>query len=492
MLISELSTFANGIPIATKRHTTRLIGNRNETCDVSLETVSQSEHPKRKAETMPQSQEPKPRQLLAYAMPALPIAALSLPFYVMVPEFYTKEVGIPIATVGFVLLLVRIIDAVTDPIAGALADWTRPSFGRRRSWVIASAPLVAICAWFVMRPVGGATAFYLFAWATALSLAWTAISVPYQAWGTELSRSYEGRTRVAAYRESFTVIGTLVALLVPAMIQMQGGGSRDGLAGLAFLIAVGLPVAALVAVSFAAEPQERVHSRMDLKAGLPHMLSNQPFKRLILAFFVNSLANGLPATLFLFFVADRLGAKDAAGPLLVLYFLCGVAGVPFWLWLARRTSKHRAWALGMVLACLGFAAAPFLGAGDVALFGAVCVVTGLALGADVVLPAAIQGDVIDVDTAATGQERAGLYLGLWALATKLAFAGAVGFAFPLLALAGYDPGAGIRTQDGLLMLGLLYAALPVALKLVATALIWNFPLDRAELVDIARTISARA
>jgi Na+/melibiose symporter-like transporter len=168
-----------------------------------------------------------------------------------------------------------------------------------------------------------------------------------------------------------------------------------------------------------------------------------------------------------------------------------VAGVPLWLWLARRLSKHRAWALGMLLACTAFAVAPLLGPGQVWLFAAVCVVTGFALGADVVLPAAVQADVIDVDTAASGQERAGLYLGLWALATKLAFAGAVGIAFPLLAFAGYDPGAGIRSEGGLVALGLLYAGLPVALKLGAVALIWHFPLDKDELAAVARTIAAK-
>ncbi len=435
--------------------------------------------------------EPRVRQLLGYALPALPVAALSLPFYVMVPEFYTKDVGIPIATVGFVLLLVRVIDAVTDPLAGALADWTRPGFGRRRTWVIASAPFVALSAWFVMRPADGAGALYLFVWATMLSLAWTAISIPYQAWGTELSRTYEGRTRVAAFRESFTVVGTLIALLLPAVVQLQGGSSRDGLSALAIFIVILLPVGAAVAVWMTPEPTERVKAGGDLRAGFRHLAANLPFRRLLAAFFVNSLANGLPATLFLFFVADRLGAKDSAGPLLVLYFLCGVAGVPFWLWLARRTSKHRAWAIGLLLACAAFAAAPFLGPGQVGLFAVVCVVTGLALGADVVLPAAVQGDVIDVDTAASGQERAGLYLGLWALATKLAFAGAVGIAFPILALSGYDPGNGIRTEGGLLALGLLYAALPVALKLGAVALIWNFPLDRAELALVATRIAAQ-
>jgi Na+/melibiose symporter-like transporter len=103
----------------------------------------------------------------------------------------------------------------------------------------------------------------------------------------------------------------------------------------------------------------------------------------------------------------------------------------------------------------------------------------------------VQGDVIDVDTAASGQERAGLYLGLWALATKLAFAGAVGIAFPILSFAGFDPGAGVKTETGLLTLALLYAAVPVALKLVATAIVWGFPLGRAELEAISARIAAR-
>jgi Na+/melibiose symporter-like transporter len=435
--------------------------------------------------------EPTTRQLLAYAMPALPLAALSFPFYVLTPEFYAREVGIPIATVGLVLLAVRILDAVTDPLAGVVADWTRPVFGRRRTWVALSAPLVALAAWFVLRPPEGVGAFYLFIWAAALSLAWTGLSVPYQAWGSELSRSYEGRTRVAAFREAMTVTGTLLALVVPALVQQQTGDSRAGLAAMALFIAIAAPLAALLAVIGAPEPITRVHKHLPVRVGLEALKANRPFQRLLAAFFVNALANGLPATLFLFFVTDRLGAKDQAGPLLVLYFLAGVAGVPFWLWLAKRQSKHRAWALGMILACVAFAAAPFLGPGDVAAFAAVCVLTGLALGADVVLPSAVQADVIDVDTAATGQERAGLYLGLWALATKLAFAGAVGLAFPILSLAGYDPGAGVKTEAGLTMLGLLYAGLPVILKIGAIALVWRFPLDREALRDVSARIAAR-
>ncbi len=429
--------------------------------------------------------------LLAYALPALPLAALSLPFYVMVPEFYARDIGLPIATVGYVLLLVRLLDAVSDPLAGWLADRYRPAFGRRRLWVAASAPLVALAAWFVLVPPATASAAYLLLWAGLLSLAWTAAQVPYGAWGAELSRSYAGRTRVVAFRESATVVGTLLALVIPALVQSRGGDARAGLAALALLIGFGLPVFAGVAVWRTPEPVERSQASLLWREGLDGILQNRPFRRLLAAFFINSFANGLPATLFLFFVAERLGSRDSAGPLLVLYFLCGVIGVPFWLWLAGRTSKHRAWAWGMILAVICFAGAVFLREGDVFAFGIVCVLTGLALGADVVLPASIQADVIDIDTARTGSERAGLYLGLWALATKLAFAGAVGLAFPMLGAAGFDPAAGVKTSGGLVMLGLLYAGLPSLLKLGAIALIWNFPLDRDAMSDVAARIAGR-
>ncbi|MCA4923093.1 MAG: MFS transporter, partial [Methylobacterium sp.] len=124
-----------------------------------------------------------------------------------------------------------------------------------------------------------------------------------------------------------------------------------------------------------------------------------------------------------------------------------------------------------------FVAAAALPAGALLAYGIICVLTGFALGADLMLPPSIQADVVDVDTAASGEQRSGFYFALWALAQKAALAIAVGIAFPLLALAGFDPANGQKTESGLAMLAFLYAGLPVALKLAATALIWRFPVD---------------
>jgi Na+/melibiose symporter-like transporter len=427
------------------------------------------------------------RRLIAYALPALPLAALTLPLYVVVPTFYASTVGLSLAVVGQTLFLVRLVDAVSDPVVGLLADRFRPRFGRRRTWVAAAAVPTAIAAAMMLTPPAGATAAYLLLWGIVLSCAWTAASIPYTAWGAELARDYHGRTRIAAAREGTVVIGVVVALALPVLVASgEGAAEADGLAALALFVLVALPLATLLAVVVVPEPAETSKTRLGLRASLGHIVRNRPFVRLVAAFLLNGFANGLPATLFLFFVSSVLEASEYAGVLLLVYFVAGVAGIPLWLRLSRRFGKHRTWCWAMIFACAVFAGVPFLGPGDLWLFVGVCVLTGAAVGADLVLPPAIQADVIDVDTAGSGEERSGLYFALWGLATKLALALAVGVAFPILEVAGFTPGDK-GEGSGLLALALLYAVVPVVLKLAAIALMWNFPVDEAS----AQATSAR-
>lgn len=147
--------------------------------------------------------------------------------------------------------------------------------------------------------------------------------------------------------------------------------------------------------------------------------------------------------------------------------------------------KHRAWALAMTVACVVFAFTPFVvGEGDVVPFLVISVLSGVGVGADLVLPAAIQADVVDVDTQASGEQRTGFFFALWGIATKLAFALAA-LSLPILAAAGFaadafgPDGKTANTADALLALTLLYAVVPVGLKLTAIMLMWNFPLDAA-------------
>ncbi|MCY0095242.1 MFS transporter [Hoeflea ulvae] len=429
-------------------------------------------------------------KIIAYALPAIPLAALTLPLYVLVPTFYTETLGLSLASVGFALLLVRIFDAVNDPLIGWAADRFRPRFGRRRSLFALSLPLTAISAFMLFWPPVGVTTAWLVGWGLMLSLGYTAALIPFSAWGAELATDYHGRSRVTGWREGLTLVGTLIAIALPFAIGFDRATGVHGLAALALVILIALPLFGTVAIIFTPEPAEHSRSRVNLKSGLAHLARNRPFLRLIAAFFLNGLANGIPATLFLYFVSARLGLPDARGPLLFFYFLCAIAGVPLATWAARRVGKHRAWCYGMLAACLAFAPAPVLPEGSLIAFAAICAITGLLLGFDLALPPAIQADVIDVDTAASGEQRSGTYFAAWSLATKLSLAGGVGIVFPVLAGFGFDPASSSETGAGLTALAIAYAWVPIAAKLVSIAIMWNFPLDEAAQKSLRGQIEA--
>ena len=165
---------------------------------------------------------------------------LALPFYVLVPSFYAEQMGLDLALVGAVLFGVRILDAVSDPAMGIFADRIAPRMGRRRFLVALGTPFIMLGAWFTFAPPAQASAIYLALWASVLSLATTIVQVPYAAWGAELSRTYEGRNRVVSWREALTVTGTLLALVMPALMPAFGIADQAGiLRAIAILFVVG-------------------------------------------------------------------------------------------------------------------------------------------------------------------------------------------------------------------------------------------------------------
>jgi GPH family glycoside/pentoside/hexuronide:cation symporter len=429
--------------------------------------------------------------LVAYALPAVPLAAIALPLYVIVPTFYADHLGIPLAAIGTVLLMIRLVDAASDPVIGWLSDRVSPKAGRRRTVFLLSLPLTALSAFMVFWPPDKAGTGYLAFWGILLSIGYTATLLPYTAWGAELSTDYRGRSIVSAFREGATLVGTLIAIVLPFAVGMDRIDGFHGLAAVASLVLVAVPAFGLVAACAVPEPANRSISRLSLLDSLRHLVRNRPFVRLVAAFLLNGFANAIPATLFLYFVSERLGAEALRGPLLFLYFLCGILGVPIAVWVSARAGKHRSWCGAMILACIVFFFSGFLGAGDTAAFAVICALTGVLLGFDLALPPAIQADVIDCDTALSGEQRTGVYFAAWGLATKLSLALGVGLVFPVLAWSGFVPGSDAAVPESALdTLAMLYAWLPILPKLAAIAIMWNFPLGQEAQVALRTRIDA--
>ncbi len=358
-----------------------------------------------------------------YGLMGLPLAFVALPLYVMLPNHYAREFGVPLAWLGAVLLGARLFDAVIDPLLGRLSDQL---FARSRQavlWVGAVASGVLFIAFTLLffPPVRSGPA--LLVWATALLLvtymAYSVLSITHQAWGAMLGHTPTLRSHVFAWREGLGLVGVVLAVVVPVALGLSASVVVFGVALLlGWLAWCRAPVPQPVqhgADTADANPTGVTH---DLWAPLRH----SAFRRLLCVFMLNGIASAVPATLVLFYVQDRLQAHRSLEPVFLgSYFVCAALSTPLWLKLVARIGLARTWGVGMLLAIVVFVWAALLSAGDVAAFIAVCALSGVAL--------------------------------------------------PLLAYFGYSPGA--RDSDATRALVVAYSLLPCALKLMAAAALYQ-------------------
>ena len=409
----------------------------------------------------------RPLQGLRYGALGAPLAFAALPLYVLLPSHYGGSLGVPLASLGAVLLASRAFDALVDPWLGRLADraLARP---RRDAMALAGLAGLLMAAGFAalfFPPAGSAG--YLLAWCAAAlvvtCLGYSSLGVLHQAWGARLGGGPALQSRVVAWREGLALAGVLAASVLPA------------LAGIPLMVVTGCVLLLLGLWALAGAPYRLARPRLAADparialsdAWLPWRVP--AFRRLMAVFLINGVASAIPATLVLFFIRDRLQAPAWEPAFLGGYFAAAALSMPLWVRAVSRWGLLHCWLAGMALAVAAFVWAARLGAGDSAAFALICLASGAAFGADLAVPGALLAGVIRRAGHALHHE--GHYFGWWTCANKLNLALAAGLSLPLLQALGYSPGA--RDSAALGSLALIYAAVPCLLKGVAAALLWH-------------------
>ncbi|MHA7777076.1 MFS transporter [Roseibium sp. M-1] len=424
------------------------------------------------ADTSRQSGTVTPSGLAAYGVMAFPLAFAGLPIYLHAPDFYAVTLQQPVALLGFVLLSLRLVDALQDPLIGSLSDRFHD---RRRSVLVLGAVLLGFGFWMLFHPFTAAPLTWFAISVLICTTGFSVVTINFQALGGLWQVPSADRTRVTATREAFGLAGLLVASVVPPVL---AAGSSLGVA-FHWLTLGYLPLLAAACwlllrwMRFAslAKPQDR-HSG----ASWLSLLRNRWRVLFFGLLFLNLLASAIPAVLVLFFIRDKLGAESYTGIFLLIYFLSGVVSMPLWTRLARSFGKLRAWQFSLGAAIFTFCWAALLQEGQVVGYGIVCALSGLALGADLALPPAILADHISDDGR---QGEASRLFAAMAFLSKSALAFATGLALPFLGLLGYQPGTVMTPELGFLM-SVSYAGVPCLLKLIALCGLIIFEKDLAQ------------
>ncbi|WP_151953498.1 MFS transporter [Sphingomonas sp. EC-HK361] len=421
--------------------------------------------------------------------------------------FYNQVVGLPSATVGLVVMLALLADAMIDPAVGFFSDRTRSRWGRRHPWMYASALPIAI-GWIALwnppalsEPM---TLFWLFVCAVITRSAVSCYEVPSVALTPELTADYDERTRIMAYRYLFGWAGGL-SMLVSAYLYFlapANGGllSRSGYGAFGITGAVLMVIAILVSalgthheIGNLPKPAIIRGTLRDSFNELRETLKNRAFAILMLAGVCAYTVQGISYAMSNYLYTYVWGIKGNTFAYVTVALFVGVIGAFV---AAPRIGAHgnkARWAMLAVLLAAALNTAPywlrlvggFAAVGSPAMLpallgcfilGTACSVTGFILGAS------MMADVVEDSEVRTGRRSEGVFfagsffvqkctsgIGIFIAGAILAFAG-----FPAKAVPGQVPEATIDR------LTIIYAGTWVTIACFAAFFFFRFPFGRAE------------
>jgi Na+/melibiose symporter-like transporter len=433
------------------------------------------------------------REIFFYGLTDLPVMMAIIPLSVFLPNYYTSDLKLDLVTVANVLLVTRLLDLLIDPLIGRLSDMGRSRWGRRRPWILASAPILAVSFYMLFAPPDDATIWYLAGWMMLMWIGWSMLLIPYYAWAAELTPNYHERSTVTGWRSMAGVIGQLLAQLLPviALVWFGYGGTGEAMKLVGMMVVVLVPVCILLTVTQVGEQRNYVRSVMPLWTGLKLMWTNGPFLRLVFAFLLSFTALAIVTTLYLFYIRHVVAEEKAGVYMLMIFYVCNMAAVPLWVWLSRRVGKHRAWIASFVLISL---ANPFYmlhGPGDFWWMLPLTVLSGIAAGAFASLPNSMKADVIDLDSLRSGEDRAALYFAVWSVTQKAAMSFAGWAALMGLAWFGFDPKVTTNGPDEIMGLKIMFALVPSAFFLAACVVAWRYPITEAAHAQVRDELERR-
>jgi GPH family glycoside/pentoside/hexuronide:cation symporter len=359
--------------------------------------------------------------------------------------YYTNTVLLPVAAVGTLLLLTRMLDAVIDPLIGVAVDRTRTGFGRARPWLIgASLPFVIVTAMSFSVPDWSVQAKLIYAYATftVAGILFSAIYIPYGSLLPLMTSNPRDKLRVGSLRAMAASAGSIV--IYGSMLHLVGlfGNGHAQLGFSVTATVMGLLTAACMALVFrVCRERPPLHTTMQqekLSAGLAGMIRNPVW--LIVTGFALAMFTRLGALVSMtaYFANDVLRAPWAIGVLLSSLSVSILIGGS----IARLFLSHFGKRNGNLLALAASIAITLAMAGakdKVTLFSVLYFLGNITLGIQSATIFVMVADAVDKQERLFGSRHEGLLTSSVSFATKVGMA--IGGALTAygLAIVHYQP-----------------------------------------------------
>ncbi|MBT8065705.1 MAG: MFS transporter [Gammaproteobacteria bacterium] len=417
--------------------------------------------------------------------------------------YYTDVFGISPAAAATMLLVTKIVDAVSDPAMGLIADRTDSRWGKYRPYLLFAAVPYALLGYLLflgpdLSDIG--KLIYAYVTYTLVMLAYTAINVPYSALLAVISPVAEERTKATQFRFVFASLGTLcVGAFATPLVGWFGG--EDEVLGFRLTIILFAVLSVLIFWITFASTRERVkakHHESSIGEDFSALIKNISWVVLVatgilvvvglvarfasIVFYLKYYMQDDGASIFLIF--DKTALLTSCG---LIGQLIGALMTPM---LAARFEKHHL-VLGMNLlhaALLGlcFTIPPEQ-------FALIVIIHSLGIftfGVIITLLFSMYTDCAEYGEWRTGKNTAGLTVS--ASMFSLKFGSAVGGALPGFMLAWFGFVANeVQTDSAITGIRLMFNVLPAIFFVAAGLLMYFYRIDRETLTRLEAELHER-
>jgi len=410
--------------------------------------------------------------------------------------FYTDIFGIPAAVVGTMFLVVRLVDAITDPLMGLITDKTRSRHGQFRPYLIWMAlPFAFFSVLAFTTPGFDVQGKIIYAYATycLLMLAYTAINIPYSALGGVITADPLERVSVQSYRFVFGMLGgLLVTTTTLPLVKWLGDG--DSAIGYQLTIGILSLLGVILFVLCFLGTKERLAAEhtaaMGLSKGLKVLWQNPQWRRLSVAAALVLTGIALKNTLAIYYVKYYLLREEMVTVFISIGMVGNIFGCAIAQFVTRYIDKVSAYIGIQIIAAFISAAAFWVPAENFILATVVYFFWGFFLQMGTPMLWAKMADVVDFGYWKFGIRATGMVYSSIIFFIKLGLALGGAIAGWWLAFYDYVPAQpqSEYTQHGILI---AFALLPALASLLVAFVMRGYTLTQSKIQEINQLLAQR-
>ena len=395
--------------------------------------------------------------------------------------------------VGVIFLLVKIWDAVNDPMMGAIIDRTQTRWGRRRPWLLVGAipfGLAFFLHWIVPPLDETGKFFYYLVVAFLLDMAFTVVNVAYTSLTPSLTEDYDERTNLNSYRFSFSILGSVIAATLHLVI--VNAYPDDPAFG--NMIAAGIWTIFIIVPNFitfaiTSEPEidpTAAENQFGFFEGIRTVFSNRAFVLVTTIYLLSWLCVQFVQANLLLYVQYWISPEATSQfPIFVLEIQL-MSFVFVWVWarLSKRIGKQMVYYIGATIWVLVSLALFFVPRGMITPLYIISPLAGIGVSIALLIPWSMLPDVIEQDELETGQRREGIFYGFFVFLQKLGISLGLALSNFALAYAGFDQSLTQQPESVSSTLRVFVSLVPILILLVSFIPVYLYPITKERHAEI--------